>query len=90
MKKRLILLLAALAWAGAAHAQSDRSGSTLLGDTRSPSDANTNNGVVLNPNTPHATTSETTGNTRNTVGSTLIEQQDKTLSPPNVGQAPSR
>ncbi len=63
-------------------------GGTLLDSTRLPSD--TTNGVVLNPNTPHATTSETTGNTRNTVGSTLIEQQDKTPSAPNVGQAPSR
>jgi hypothetical protein len=88
MTKLLALMAAMLIFSGAAHAQSDKSGGTQLDGTRSPS--NTNNDVVLNPNAPHATTSETTGNTRNTVGSTLIEQQDKTLTAPNVGQAPSR
>jgi hypothetical protein len=88
MNKYSMLATAALALGGAsAHAQSDKPGSTLPDSTRSPNESNS---VVLTPNAPHATTSEATGNTRITVGTTLIEQQDMTLSTPNLSQAPAR
>ncbi|MBS0538630.1 MAG: hypothetical protein JSR47_07735 [Proteobacteria bacterium] len=80
MKRTLPVIAAALLLGGMtmqAHAQSK-----MLDITFTPKDRIEK--VDLTPSAPHATTSEATGNTRNTVGTTLIDQRDKTLSTDSI------